>query len=165
MKYLIQKKEHIFGKTAAKAARNSDKTAMHLYYMHKNLIWKYKCLEFATLIWIGKHEQSRWSLSSCIGSYSTICLSAAQCCPSEYFTSEKINKLTAHVFRYIVVSAFLWNFTILNTVLFYIQINKMLIQELLLWLGLFCSRWHFWTQFSAHYRLIHSPQKCLLSLT
>lgn len=56
MKYFIQTKESIFGKTAAKAARNSDKTAMHLYYVQKTSFEKYNCLEFATFIYIGKHE-------------------------------------------------------------------------------------------------------------
>lgn len=35
MKYFIQMNESIFGKTAAKAARSSDKTAMYLYYVQK----------------------------------------------------------------------------------------------------------------------------------
>lgn len=56
MKYFIQTKESIFGKTAAKAARNPDKTAMHLYYVQKISSEKYNCLECATLVYTGKHE-------------------------------------------------------------------------------------------------------------
>lgn len=56
MKYFIQTKESIFGKTAAKAARNSDKTAMNLYYVQHTSFEKYNCLEFATLIYFDKNK-------------------------------------------------------------------------------------------------------------
>lgn len=56
MKYFIQTKESIFGKTAAKAARNSDKTVMNLYYVQHTSSEKYNCLEFATLIYFDREQ-------------------------------------------------------------------------------------------------------------
>lgn len=56
MKYFIQTKESTFGKAAAKAARNSDKTAVNLYYVQHTSFEKYNCLEFATLIYFDKNK-------------------------------------------------------------------------------------------------------------
>lgn len=56
MKYFVQTNESIFGKTAAKTARNSDKTPMNLYYVQHTSVEKHNCLEFETLIYFDKNK-------------------------------------------------------------------------------------------------------------
>lgn len=56
MKYFVQTNESIFGKTAAKTARNYDKTPMNLYYVQHTSVEKHNCLEFETLIYFDKNK-------------------------------------------------------------------------------------------------------------